>query len=117
MREFQYFKFNNNIDSDYVLLTSTEDAYFLYDDMYAQLSAEKGECFSIILDLILRNGYAFNRFVLLDFYRNKVVSKIINPREVSEEVKNNTKQFLQKNRDLLLDSALSSSVMNFILNS
>jgi len=114
MKEFQYFQIKSDIHEDYLLLTSTEDAYYLYEEMYAEISQNKGEKFSIILDLILRNGFAFNRFILLEFSGENVLSKIINPREVPEDIKFNTKKYLCENRDLLHNSALSNSAINFI---
>lgn len=115
MKKYEYFKVNNEISIDYILPTSTNDVYFLYDEIYEKLSKQKGNRFDIIIDLIIRNGFTFNRFIILEFNENKVTSRILNPREVSEEIKKNTKKYLQKNELLLLDSALPKSTIDFML--
>jgi len=74
MREYKVFSFDDDINKNVVLLTSTEDLYFLQDEIYDELSAINGENFTVLVDLFLRNGFSFNRFVSLcfkgkDFYR------------------------------------------------
>lgn len=99
----------------YVLLTTTEDPYYLYNDLYECLSSNMGRSFSIIIDLFLRNGFTFNRFIELEFIDGKAKTRIINPREVAEEIKESTREYLKKNTNLLYDSALSQSTINFVL--
>lgn len=115
MRKYEYFKINNETNMDYILATSSEDMYFLYDEIYDKLSKEKGSRFEIIMDLVIRNGFTFNRFILLEFNENKVKSSILNPREVPEDIKKKTKSYFQNNRYLVLESTLSKSIKDFIL--
>lgn len=115
MKKYEYLKINNEANIDYILAISSEDMYFLYDEIYDKLSKEKGSRFEIIMDLVIRNGFTFNRFILLEFNKNKVKSSILNPREVSEEIKEKTKSYFQENEYLVLESTLSKSTKDFIL--
>lgn len=117
MNKYEYFVINNEENIDYILATSSEDMYFQYDDIYDELSKQKGSRFEIIIDLVIRNGFTFNRFILLEFSENKIKSSIINPREVPDEIKNRTKRHFQENKFIVLDSTLSKSTKDFILRS
>lgn len=115
MDEFKIFKFENENNEDVVLITSTEDLYFLQDDIYASFSSTKGEKFSVVVDLFLRNGFSFNRFINLSFNgKSKCKSYIINQRDISENIKIAIKKYLKQNINLLESSALNSRLVEFV---
>ena len=108
MKNYKYFTLNDY--ESYVLLLSNEDIYFLYDQIKKEIKTNK-----VIVDMFYRNGYTFNRFVELLFLENNMVkTRIINPRLVSENVKQNTSNYFNENKDLLNKSTLPKSVKNFI---
>lgn len=109
MKDFKIFKLNEY--ESYVLLVSNEDIYFLYDKLKQELDNQK-----IIIDLFYRNGFSFNRFVEIDFNKSQnQKSRIINPRFVSESIKNNTKEYFKNNENLLRKSSLSNGIKEFVL--
>lgn len=110
MKKVEYFKLNEYLD--YILLVSNDDLYFSYDKIKSILKENKR---AILVDLFYRNGYSFNRFIELDFTDNsKVESRLVNPRDVSEEIKENTKKYFRNHNDLLERSTLVESVKSFI---
>ena len=114
MREFEIFDIEDN-DTKVVLITSTEDLYFLQEDIYDFLSATCGTNFKIIVDLFLRNGFSFNRFASLEYTgKEQCKSTLVNPREVSEEIKSKIRRFLSNNSYLLENSALTKSTIDYI---
>ena len=109
MKDFRIFKLNEY--ERYVLLVSNEDIYFLYDKLKKELNNQK-----IIIDLFYRNGFSFNRFIEIDFNKpQNQKSRIINPRFVSESIKNNTKEYFKNNENLLRKSSLSNGIKEFVL--
>ena len=113
MEDLKIFKLNYE---NYLLFLADEDIYFYYEKIYEQLSSMLGKTFSITVDMFLRNGFTFNRFIELIFdEKGKSKSKIINPRDVSDELKENTKQFLRTNVAYLEDSPISNNVKKFVL--
>lgn len=55
------------------------------DEIMEKISSENK---TVLVDLLLRNGFTFNRYVLLKIdSNNKFKSFIINPREVSKKIK------------------------------
>lgn len=118
MQEYKVFSFNDDVIKNVVLLTSTEDLYFLQDEIYDELSATNGENFTVLVDLFLRNGFSFNRFVSLCF-KGKDLSKtsIVNPREVSDEIKLKIRNYLKSNKIIFEDSALSKNIVDFVMKS
>lgn len=109
MKDFKIFKLNEY--ESYVLLVSNEDIYFLYDQLKQELDNQK-----IIIDLFYRNGFSFNRFIEMDFNKSQnQKSRIINPRFVSESIKNNTKEYFKNNENLLRKSSLSNGIKEFVL--
>ncbi len=115
MQEYEVFNFDDDVNQNVVLITSTEDLYFLQDDIFDTLNKRNGECFTVLVDLFLRNGYSFNRFVSLN-YNGKEQCKqlIINPREVPEYIKAEINGYLKSNSDLLENSSLSQKTLDFI---
>ena len=108
MKDFRIFKLNEY--ESYVLLVSNEDIYFLYDKLKKELNNQK-----IIIDLFYRNGFSFNRFIEIDFNKpQNQKSRIINPRFVSESIKNNTKRKSIKKCDFIF-VALKSKKFIFIM--
>lgn len=102
---------------DIILLTTIEDPYFILTDIYDAYLANGKSRFSVVLDLFLRNGYSFNRFALIEFTsKDEYTTKVINARVVSEKAKLQIKYFLSKNENLLLDSSLSSRIIDFVLS-
>ena len=127
MKEYKIFKFEEDVDEYIVLITSTEDLYFLEDDIYEEMKEKCGTKvymliihsigtkFSIIIDLFLRNGFSFNRFVLLNYNgRDNKKSYIINPREISEKIKDRVRSYLIDNEELLTNSALPKYTIEFM---
>ena len=112
----EYVRFN--IENDFhevILLTTVEDLYFSLEEIYDELAVSYGKTFSIIVDLFLRNGFSFNRFIELNFYdKEKYTSNIVNPRDVSEEAKRKIVKHLKGNLELLYNSALSKNTIDFI---
>ena len=108
MKNYKYFTLNDY--ESYVLLLSNEDIYFLYDQIKKEIKTNK-----VIVDMFYRNGYTFNRFVELIFTdNNKVRSRIINPRLISETIKENTCNYFRTNKESLDKSTLSMNIKNFI---
>ena len=115
MKDYEIFKFENDINEIVVFVTSTEDLYYIQNDIFDELSKTKGENFSILVDLFLRNGFSFNRFVCLTFKgKEQCFTYIVNPRDVSEEIKLRNRNYLMANRELLNNSALTKSTINFV---
>ena len=118
MEEYILFKFNDDINKDVVLLTSTEDLYFLQDRIFEELSVNNGNNFTVLVDLFLRNGFSFNRFVSLYFKgKNCCKSNIVNPREVSDEIKTKIRVYLKSSETIFEDTALSKNTIDFVKKS
>lgn len=115
MLDYEIFILDNDINGKIVFITSTEDLYYLQDDIFDDFSKTNGPNFSILVDLFLRNGFSFNRFVSLRYEgRDRCQTFIVNPREVSEEIKTKVRNYLRANIDLLENSSLTKSTINFI---
>jgi sugar-specific transcriptional regulator TrmB len=115
MKEYEIFKFENDINETVVFVTSTEDLYYIQNDIFDELSKTNGENFSILVDLFLRNGFSFNRFVSLAFKgKNQCLTNIVNPRDVSEDIKLKIRNHLLTHKELLNNSALTKGTINFI---
>lgn len=115
MKEYEIFKFDDDINKDVVLITSTEDLYYLQENIYDELSKLNGENFSVLIDLFLRNGFSFNRFVSLHFKnKNNCKSLIVNPRDVSDDIKLEIRDYLKSNTSILEGSALTQKIINFV---
>jgi len=115
MQEYVTFKLEDELN-DVILITSTEDLYYLQDDIYDDLSKTNGDKFTVLIDLFLRNGFSFNRFVSLSYEgKERRRSFIMNPREVSEETKRTIKNYLKSHLEILENSALAKSTINFMV--
>lgn len=115
MGEYEVFRFENESNETVIFINSTEDLYYLQDDIYEDLSRTAGQNFKVLVDLFLRNGFSFNRFISLHYEgKDKCQSFIVNPREVSEEVKVRIRNYLRKNMELLNNSALTKSAITFV---
>lgn len=115
MQDYEILKFEDDIDEKVVFVTSTEDLYYLQDDIFDDISRTNGENFNVLVDLFLRNGFSFNRFVSLHYKgKEQCHSYIVNPREVSEEIKLKIRNYLNKHRFLLNNSALTKSTIDFV---
>lgn len=113
VEDIKIFKLNYET---YLLFLADDDIYFYREEIYNQLSSLLGKKFSIMVDMFLRNGFTFNRFVELTFDENgQFKSRIVNPRDVPDELKENTKQFLKKNVLYLEESPISNIAKEFIL--
>lgn len=116
MREYQVFNFDDDINKTVILITSIEDLYFLQNEIYDELSVTYGENFTVLVDLFLRNGFSFNRFVALYFNgKENCKTIVVNPREVSDEIKFKIRSFLIKNRIIINESALSKNIIDFVM--
>lgn len=115
MQDYQIFEFEDDVNEKLVFITSTEDLYYLQNDIYDELSKTNGENFTVLVDLFLRNGFSFNRFVSLQYKGKKhCCSLIVNPREVSEEIKLRIKSYLKTHVELLYNSSLAKSIIDFV---
>lgn len=115
IKDYEIFSFYNEDNENVILLTTTEDLYFLEEIIYEELSIKYGENFSVLVDLFLRNGFSFNRFVTLNYKgRNNVKISIKNPIDVSEKIKYKIRQYLRQNIDILNNSALSMRTIEFV---
>lgn len=115
MKEYKVFNFNEDVNQIVVLIKSTEDLYYLQEEIYDELSKTKGTEFTVLIDLFIRNGFSFNRFVSLKYKgKENLKSFIINPREVSEQIKFEIRQYLKKHEDILENSALSKNTIEFV---
>lgn len=115
MKDYEIFKFENDINQNVVFINTTEDLYFIKDNIYDELSKINGNEFQILVDLFLRNGFSFNRFILLKYKgKEKCKTFIINPTDVSEQIKMRIKEYLKNNEDILQHSALSKDTIEFV---
>lgn len=115
IKDYEIFSFYNEDNENVILLTTTEDLYFLEEKIYEELSIKYGENFSVLVDLFLRNGFSFNRFVTLNYKgRNNVKVSVKNPIDVSEKIKYKIRQYLRQNIDILNNSALSTRTIEFV---
>lgn len=114
-KEYEIFNFSEDDNQNVILLTTTEDLYFLQDEIYDYFSRIYGEEFTVLVDLFLRNGFSFNRYVSLKYKgKENIKSFIINPRDVSEQIKKEIRIYLKKNQEVLNDSALSKNTIEFV---
>lgn len=117
MKEYEVFFFEDEVNKNYIFLNNVDDLYFVIEDIYDNLSKTQGNKFSVLVDLFLRNGYSFNRYVLLNFEEGNYNSVIINPNDVSETSKKKIKQYLRTNEDILNNGTLTNSTITYVLNS
>ena len=90
MKDYKIFEFEDDINHNVAFINTTEDLYFIKDYIYDELSKVNGNEFEILVDLFLRNGFSFNRFVLLKYKgKEKCKTLIVNPTDVSEQIKKN----------------------------
>ena len=88
MREYEIFIFEEDVNENVVFLNTTEDLYFLQDEIMEDINNKDSQNKTILVDLFLRNGFTFNRYILLKLDKNnRYRSFIINKREVSERIK------------------------------
>ena len=114
MGEYEIFTFEEDVNEFVVFLNTTEDLYFLQDEIMEKISSKNK---TVLVDLFLRNGFTFNRYVLLKIdSNNKFKSLIINPREVSEKIKKKVENYLKEHNELLYSSSLSQNEIDFIIN-
>lgn len=117
MGEYEIFTFEEEVNENVVFLNTTEDLYFLQDEIIEDISNKNAQTKTVLVDLFLRNGFTFNRYILLKFDRNrKCQSFIINPREVSERIKIKIEEYLKNHKELLYSSSLSKKEIEFIIN-
>lgn len=116
MREYEIFTFEEDINQSVVFLNTTEDLYFLQDEIIKNINTNNNKTRTILVDLFLRNGFTFNRYVLLKLDKyNSLKSFIINPREVSEKIKMRINEYLKSNNKLLYASSLNKKEIEFIM--
>lgn len=116
MLDFKLFEDNDKQNKVLFMLT-LEDIYFLQGDIFDYLNDELGSQFTIVVDMFLRNGFTFNRFVALTYDGNdNVKTTIVNSREVSEEIKCYINLYLKQHEDLLQNSSLTKNTVDFVLS-
>lgn len=117
MGEYEIFTFKEDVNENVVFLNTTEDLYFLQDEIMENITIQNNLNKTVLVDLFLRNGFTFNRYVLLKLDKNnRCRSFIINPREVSEKIKMKIKEYLRSHNELLYSSSLSKKEIEFIIN-
>ena len=116
MKKYELFVFEDEINEYVAFLKTTEDLYFFQQEIIKELNERKIEIKNVLVDLFLRNGHTFNRYILLKFDEKRVKSYIINPREVSEKIKDKINEYLKKNDNLLYSSSLSRKEIEFIID-
>ena len=117
MEEYEIFTFEEDNNENVVFLNTTEDLYFLQDEIMEDIHRKNPNIKTVLVDMFLRNGFTFNRYILLKVDKNKKFrSFIINPREVSEKIKEKIEEYLKKHSDLLYTSSLSKKEIEFIIN-
>ena len=117
MEEYKIFTFEDDINENVVFLNTTEDLYYLQDEIIENINNKNTRTTTVLVDLFLRNGFTFNRYVLLKFDKNgECRSFIINPREVSERIKAKIEEYLRNHVELLYSSSLSKKEIEFIIN-
>lgn len=115
MKEYIIFNFQDKINESIVFMNTVEDMYYFIDDIYEEISKVKGTKFSVIIDLFLRNGFSFNRFVMFQFHgKEKYNTFIINSYDVSDNAKRQIRQYLKVNNKILEESALDSKTIEFV---
>ena len=115
MKEYIIFNFKDKVNESIVFMNTLEDMHYFIEDIYDELSKVKGTKFSVVIDLFLRNGFSFNRFVMLQFDgKEKYNTFVINSYEISDNVKREIKQYLKTNNKLLEESALDSKTIEFV---
>lgn len=116
MKEYIVFDFQENEDETIVFMNTVEDMYYFIDEIYDEISKTKGSKFSVIVDLFLRNGFSFNRFVMLQFEeKNKYNMFVINSYDISDFAKKEIQLYLKENDEILKESALDDETIKFIL--
>ena len=115
MQEYTIFN-NEHYNKEIIFINSTTDVYYLYNQIFDSLSLKYGEKFSVLIDLFLRNGFSYNRFVNVIFDgKGKYKLFLVNQREIPEDAKKDIRNYLKNNKDILDSSALSQETINFIL--
>lgn len=116
MKEYEIFTFEEDVNEIVVFLNTTEDLYFLQDEIIEDINTKNNQIKTVLVDLFLRNGFTFNRYILLKFDKNKKCrSFIINPREVSENIKIKIEEYLKNYNELLYSSSLSKKEIDFVM--
>ena len=116
MGEYEVFTFEEDVNETVVFLNTTEDLYFLQDEIIEDINNKNSQAKTVLVDLFLRNGFTFNRYILLKFDKDKRCrSFIINPREVSEKIKIKIEDYLRNHNELLYSSSLSKKEIEFIM--
>ena len=117
MKEYEIFTFEEDVNENVVFINTTEDLYFLQDEIMKDINSRNNHTQTVLVDLFLRNGFTFNRYIMLKSDKNnRYRSFIINPREVSEQVKARIREYLRNNNNLLYTSSLSKKEIEFIMN-
>lgn len=113
----EYIRFtNDNLNKELLFINSTEDLYFLYNTIYDEMTQKYGEKFSVLVDLFLRNGFSYNRFVNIEFdSREKYKLTLVNQRDIPEDLKKEIRKYLKDNLDILDNSVLSKQTKSFII--
>ena len=115
IKDYEIFNFKDEDIQNVILLTCTEDIYFLQDDIYDRLSGSFGSEFTVLVDLFVRNGFSYNRFISLKYKgKDNIKTLIVNPRDVSEKIKYEIRKYLKKHLDILNKSALSMNTIEFV---
>ena len=99
MKEYIIFNFQEKINESIVFMNTVEDMYYFIEEIYDEVSKVKGTKFSVLIDLFLRNGFSFNRFIMLQFDgKENYNTFVMNSYEISDSVKREIKQCTKLNQ-------------------
>lgn len=115
VKDYKTFNFKDEDKQNVILLTCTEDIYFLQEEIYDEFSNIYGTEFTVLVDLFVRNGFSFNRFVSLKYKgKDNIKTLMVNPMEVSEKIKKEIRKYLKSHIEILNNSALSMRTIEFV---
>lgn len=115
MKEYEIFKFDENINNNFIFMNTVEDIYYFMEEIYDDLYKMNGKKFSVIIDLFLQNGFSFNRYIMVQFEdKNKYQSFIVNSQEIPDVIKRKINQYLKIHNELLEESALDRKTIEFV---
>lgn len=109
MKNFEVFKLENEKYNYLVLLKSTHDFYMVKDELDKVVKNNN----KVLVDLIIRNGFQFNRF--FEYIAPCIDDiKMVLPNDVNEKIKAISMNYIMNNISILSESSLSRKTINII---
>ncbi len=112
MEDYILFDLEDSIYDKLCFVNTTDDIILFLDSIKTDVSTCKNK--KVIIDLILQNGYNFNRYISIDFKGDTPKYQIVNVREVDYKIKELSDRYLSQNLELIEDSALSTRAIAII---